>query len=143
MEPRRSLGWPILLGVVLIGSIITLGDHGWAKDDAAFYWHGRELPDVDRRSFEILATDPTFARDATAVFWKGWPVPGCDPVTFQPVRPPGPSRVWQDGGRLWDHGGRTDREEWIFRVVDGMSGDDHRGPARMAFRRRPLPAAGP
>ena len=28
MEPRRSLGWPILLGVVLIGSIIALGV-GW------------------------------------------------------------------------------------------------------------------
>ena len=28
MEPRRSLGWPIVLGVVLIGSIIILGV-GW------------------------------------------------------------------------------------------------------------------
>ena len=28
MEPRRSLGWPITLGVVLISSIITLGV-GW------------------------------------------------------------------------------------------------------------------
>ena len=50
MEPRRSLGWPILLGVVLIGSIITLGV-GWVlvsvtaalgstgrNENAAFYW---------------------------------------------------------------------------------------------------------
>ena len=66
-----------------------------------------------------------------------------DPVTFQPVRPPGRSRVWQDGGRLWNHGGRTDREEWLFRVVDETSGDDHRGPPRMAYRRRPLPVAMP
>jgi signal transduction histidine kinase len=50
MEPRRSLRWPILLGVVLIGSIITLGV-GWVvvsiaaavgstgrNENAAFYW---------------------------------------------------------------------------------------------------------
>ena len=46
MEPRRSLGWPILLGVVLIGSIIALGV-GWVlvtiaaalgSRNAAFYW---------------------------------------------------------------------------------------------------------
>ena len=46
MEPRRSLGWPITLGVVLIGSIITLGV-GWVlvsiaaalgSKNAAFYW---------------------------------------------------------------------------------------------------------
>lgn len=46
MEPRRSRGWPILLGVVLIGSIITLGV-GWVlvsiaaalgSKNAAFYW---------------------------------------------------------------------------------------------------------
>jgi signal transduction histidine kinase len=46
MEPRRSLGWPILLGVVLIGSIIALGV-GWVlvtiaaalgSKNAAFYW---------------------------------------------------------------------------------------------------------
>ena len=46
MEPRRSLGWPILLGVVLIGSIIALGV-GWvlvsiaaalSSENAAFYW---------------------------------------------------------------------------------------------------------
>jgi signal transduction histidine kinase len=46
MEPRRSLGWPILLGVVLIGSIIALGV-GWVlvsiaaalgSENAAFYW---------------------------------------------------------------------------------------------------------
>ena len=50
MEPRRSIGWPILLGVVLIGSIIVLGV-GWVlvsiaaafgSGNAAFYWviHG-------------------------------------------------------------------------------------------------------
>ncbi|MFM8635945.1 MAG: sensor histidine kinase [Planctomycetia bacterium] len=46
MEPRRSLGWPILLGIVLIGSIIALGV-GWVlvsiaaalgSENAAFYW---------------------------------------------------------------------------------------------------------
>jgi signal transduction histidine kinase len=46
VEPRRSLGWPILLGVVLIGSIIALGV-GWVlvsiaaalgSENAAFYW---------------------------------------------------------------------------------------------------------
>ena len=46
MEPRRSTGWPILLGVVLIGSIIVLGV-GWVlvsiaaafgSENAAFYW---------------------------------------------------------------------------------------------------------
>ncbi len=46
MEPRRSLGWPILLGVVLIGSIIALGV-GWVlvsvaaalgSRNAAFYY---------------------------------------------------------------------------------------------------------
>ena len=46
MEPRRSLGWPILLGVVLIWSIIALGV-GWVlvsiaaalgSENAAFYW---------------------------------------------------------------------------------------------------------
>jgi len=46
VEPRRSLGWPIVLGVVLIGSIIILGV-GWVlvsivaalgSKNAAFYW---------------------------------------------------------------------------------------------------------
>ena len=46
MEPRRSLGWPILLGVVLIGSIIALAI-GWVllsvaaalgSENAAFYY---------------------------------------------------------------------------------------------------------
>jgi signal transduction histidine kinase len=46
MEPRRSLGWPILLGVVLIASIIAL-TVGWVlvsiaaalgSRNAAFYW---------------------------------------------------------------------------------------------------------
>jgi signal transduction histidine kinase len=46
MEPRRSLGWPILLGVVLIASILALGV-GWVlvsiaaalgSRNAAFYW---------------------------------------------------------------------------------------------------------
>ena len=46
MEPRRSLGWPILLGVVLIGSIIALAV-GWVlvsvaaalgSQNAAFYY---------------------------------------------------------------------------------------------------------
>ena len=46
MEPRRSVGWPILLGVVLIGSIIALGV-GWVlvsiaaalgSKNAAFYY---------------------------------------------------------------------------------------------------------
>ena len=46
MEPRRSLGWPILLGVVLIGSIIALGV-GWVlvsiaaalgSKNSAFYY---------------------------------------------------------------------------------------------------------
>jgi two-component system, OmpR family, phosphate regulon sensor histidine kinase PhoR len=46
MEPRRSLGGPILLGVVLIASIVALGV-GWVlvsiaaalgSENAAFYW---------------------------------------------------------------------------------------------------------
>ena len=46
MEPRRSLGWPILLGVVLIAAIIALAV-GWVlvsiaaalgSRNAAFYW---------------------------------------------------------------------------------------------------------
>lgn len=46
MEPRRSLGWPILLGVVLIGSLVVL-TVGWVlvsiaaalgSQNAAFYW---------------------------------------------------------------------------------------------------------
>jgi signal transduction histidine kinase len=46
MEPRRSLGWPILLGVVLIASILALAV-GWVlvsiaaalgSRNAAFYW---------------------------------------------------------------------------------------------------------
>ncbi|MCE9632501.1 MAG: HAMP domain-containing histidine kinase [Planctomycetia bacterium] len=46
MEPRRSLGWPILLGVVLIASIIALAV-GWVlvsiaaalgSRNAVFYW---------------------------------------------------------------------------------------------------------
>jgi hypothetical protein len=46
MEQRRSTGWPILLGVVLIGSILALGV-GWVlvsiaaafgSGNAAFYW---------------------------------------------------------------------------------------------------------
>ncbi|MFM7077859.1 MAG: sensor histidine kinase [Planctomycetaceae bacterium] len=46
MEPRRSAGWPILLGVVLIASIVALGV-GWVlvsiaaafgSGNAAFYW---------------------------------------------------------------------------------------------------------
>ena len=46
MEQRRSTGWPILLGVVLIGSILALGV-GWVlvsiaaafgSENAAFYW---------------------------------------------------------------------------------------------------------
>ncbi|MBL6712872.1 MAG: HAMP domain-containing histidine kinase [Pirellulales bacterium] len=46
MEPRRSLGWPILLGILLIGSILALGV-GWvlvsiaaalSSENAAFYW---------------------------------------------------------------------------------------------------------
>jgi len=46
VEPRRSLGWPILLGIVLIGSIIALGV-GWVivsvaaalgSQNAAFYY---------------------------------------------------------------------------------------------------------
>jgi two-component system phosphate regulon sensor histidine kinase PhoR len=46
MEPRRSLGWPILLGVVLIGSLVAL-TIGWVlvsiaaalgSRNAAFYW---------------------------------------------------------------------------------------------------------
>lgn len=46
MEPRRSLGWPITLGVVLIASIITLAV-GWVlvsiaaalgSQNAVFYW---------------------------------------------------------------------------------------------------------
>ena len=50
MEPRRSLRWPILLGIVLIGSILALGV-GWVlvsiaaalgsknrNENAAFYW---------------------------------------------------------------------------------------------------------
>lgn len=126
-----------------IASFRLLDRAGWARDDKAFYWYGRELPGAAADSFVICAADDTFARDAKTVYWRGWPVPGCDPVTFQPVKPPGRSRVWQDDGRLWNHGGRTDREEWIFRVVDEASGDDHRGPPRMAFLRRPLPAAGP
>lgn len=46
MEPRRSIGWPITLGVVLIGLILALGV-GWVlvsiaaaigSKNAAFYW---------------------------------------------------------------------------------------------------------
>jgi signal transduction histidine kinase len=46
MEPRRSLGWPILLGVVLISSLVAL-TVGWVlvsiaaalgSSNAAFYW---------------------------------------------------------------------------------------------------------
>lgn len=46
MEPRRSLGWPILLGILLIGSILALSV-GWvlvsiaaalSSENAAFYW---------------------------------------------------------------------------------------------------------
>jgi two-component system phosphate regulon sensor histidine kinase PhoR len=46
VEPRRSLGWPILLGILLIGSILALGV-GWvlvsiaaalSSENAAFYW---------------------------------------------------------------------------------------------------------
>jgi hypothetical protein len=46
MEQRRSTGWPILLGIVLIGSILALGV-GWVlvsiaaafgSGNAAFYW---------------------------------------------------------------------------------------------------------
>lgn len=46
MEPRRSLRWPILLGVVLIGSLVAL-TVGWVlvsiaaalgSENAAFYW---------------------------------------------------------------------------------------------------------
>jgi two-component system, OmpR family, phosphate regulon sensor histidine kinase PhoR len=46
MEPRRSLGWPILLGVVLIASLVAL-TVGWVLvsiaaalgyENAAFYW---------------------------------------------------------------------------------------------------------
>ena len=46
MEPRRSLRWPILLGVVLIGSLVTL-TVGWVlvsiaaalgSENAVFYW---------------------------------------------------------------------------------------------------------
>jgi len=46
MEPYRSLGWPILLGVVLIGSLLAL-TVGWVlvsiaaalgSENAAFYW---------------------------------------------------------------------------------------------------------
>ena len=46
VEPRRSLRWPILLGIVLIGSILALGV-GWVlvsiaaalgSGNAAFYW---------------------------------------------------------------------------------------------------------
>ena len=46
VEPRRSIGWPITLGVVLIASIIALGV-GWVlvsiaaalgSENAAFYW---------------------------------------------------------------------------------------------------------
>ncbi len=46
MEPRRSLGWPILLGVVLISSLVVL-TVGWVlvsiaaaygSQNAAFYW---------------------------------------------------------------------------------------------------------
>lgn len=126
-----------------IASFRLLEHGGWSRDDRGFYWYGRELPAVDADSFAICAADTTFARDATTVYWKGWPVPGCDPATFQPVQPPGPSRVWQQGGRLWDHGGLTDREEWIFRVVDEMTERSHRGPPRMDFHRQPLPVNPP
>ena len=46
MEPRRSFGWPILLGVVLIAALIAL-TVGWVlvsiaaalgSQNAAFYW---------------------------------------------------------------------------------------------------------
>jgi len=126
-----------------IASFRVLEHAGWARDDEAIYWYGRELPAVDTDSFLIFAADTTFARDATTVFWQGWAVPGCDAATFQPVEPPGPSRVWQEAGRLWDHGGRTDREEWIFRVVDDTSERSHRGPPRMDFHRRPLAGDAP
>jgi len=46
VEPRRSIGWPITLGILLIGAIIALGV-GWVlvsiaaalgSENAIFYW---------------------------------------------------------------------------------------------------------
>lgn len=111
-----------------LASFRLLEPAGWSRDDRAFYWYGRELPAVDADSFRIDPSHATFARDATTVFWKGWPVSGCDPATFRP---------------LLSHAGRTDREEWLFRVVDETSERSHRGPPRMDVCRRPLAAEAP
>ncbi len=48
-----------------IASFRILDHAGWARDDQAIYWYGRELPGVDADSFAICAADDTFARDAT------------------------------------------------------------------------------
>lgn len=108
-----------------IGSFVLLAQPGWARDDRAFYWYGTEVRGADVSTFAIYDEDPTFAHDATTVFWRGWPARHLDPEKFRPLRPGRKAR--QEFGRIWEHVGRTDREEWLFGPRDdGRPGIDFR-----------------